>query len=199
MQQIRTSIKICLIVVGLMVFGYIGLASYVISTAQLQYLIVYAVHGGEFFPSYFARTYFLHSQKIAKEIARAPFPIVPYTLGGIFSIDSISQHRYSFELVDHELKLGANVNAKMNGMTALYGATLLNDRLQVQFLLSRGADKNIKDTPGPLKPIQDAKTPLELALALQAKYPNENRSAVIALLGGVAVKSKKKSDLTPQK
>lgn len=156
--------------------------------ASLQLNIVYAVHGDVMIPNIFARTYFMHSQKIAHEIKDATFPVIPFTVGGIFSAKSISQHEYTFELLGRELALGADINATQSGFTALHSAVLSNDPVTLKFLLEHGANPEIKNRPGPFGKPNDAVTPLELAVSLQAKYPNANYAAVITLLRDQASK-----------
>ncbi|MGH2509211.1 MAG: hypothetical protein ACRDHZ_17665 [Ktedonobacteraceae bacterium] len=162
--------------------AYIAGVYYIVRIASLDFNIVYAVHGDALIPSVFARTYFLHSKKVANEIKHASFPVIPYTAAGIFNATSSSQHEDTFALLNHELALGVDINARLHGFTALSGAVLMNDPVTVQLLLEHGANPDIKNKSGSNGMPDMAKTPLELALDLQEKYPKEDYSIIIKLL-----------------
>lgn len=181
-SKTKIGIAVCACAMAALITAYVAYMGHVVMNASLQANIVYSVHGDDLIPSIFARTYFMHSQKIVHEIKDATFPVIPFTVGGIYSGKSISQHKWTFELLGRELAFGADINASQSGFTALHSAVLSNDPVTLKFLLEHGANSEIKSRPGPFGKPNDAVTPLELAVNLQAKYPSANYAAVIALL-----------------
>lgn len=102
-----------------------------------------------------------------------------YLLAGIDVKTSTEQRQRIYEYCDKILKLGVDINGTTHqGLTALHETVLFDDILTLQFLLTKGADKNFKAPKGKFKGM----TSLEFAQFLQKKNVFPNRSKIINLL-----------------
>ena len=102
--------------------------------------------------------------------------------GFAFMANSESEAR---QVLKHYLDAGVDINAvdqrtisidekTKAKFTALHGAVLASELMEVKLLLEFGASREIRDAKG--------RTPLDLARELQAKNPNPQRAEIIRLL-----------------
>lgn len=161
-------------IVGFLLFVYIGLSTYAISTQGIEDLLLCADRGGLKIPfsKQLCRKYLLNFRGSREDI-----DTLQQGIGALFVTQGESTTSERTELLKFLVGKGLDVNrAGMDRLLPLHGAVLANSADEVKILLGNGANPALKDNRFEL-------TPLELALKLQSedKTPND-RSAVIAIL-----------------
>lgn len=160
--------------VGFLLFAYIGLSTYAISTQGIEDLLVCADRGGLKIPfsKQLCREYLLNFRGSREDI-----DTLQQGIGALFVTQGESTTSARTELLKFLVGKGLDVNrAGMDRLLPLHGAVLSNSADEVKILLDNGANPALKDSRFEL-------TPLELALKLESEDKTSNdRSAVIAIL-----------------
>ncbi len=160
--------------VGFLLFVYIGLSTYAISTQGIEDLLLCADRGGLKIPfsKQLCRKYLFNFRGSREDV-----DTLQQGVGALFVTQGESTTSERTELLKFLVGKGLDVNrAGMDRILPLHGAVLANSADEVKILLGNGANPALKDNRFEL-------APLELALKLQSedKTPND-RSAVIAIL-----------------
>jgi hypothetical protein len=161
-------------ILAFLLFGYMGLATYAISTQGIEQLLLCADRGGLKIPfsKQLCRGYLL-----AFRGSREDIDTLHKGVGALFVTQGESATSERAELLNFLVGKGLDVNrVDMHQLLPLHGATLANSADEVKILLDNGADPSLTDGRFGL-------TPLEFALKLRREdKSNTDREAVIALL-----------------